>query len=170
MSWRKHELFLIGIHALQREAKQWDPQLDDAYCMTMIRSSHHCSPRPCIRRHECGMTLERRRPLSSMQSSQWCVERRPSPQMASDTPSYSRDDRMDAAADASPSHLRRIPTVVLPATSDTLLEMRGSDVNPLEPSIQMSWASARTTAPAAPPSYVDLSSPGMLLTPICIQV
>jgi hypothetical protein len=69
-------------------------------------------------------------------------------------PCRNRDRRVDADEDALPSHLRRMPTVVLFTDADTLLEVRGSDANPHQPSIQMSWAGARSIVPA---SYVALA-------------
>jgi hypothetical protein len=73
------------------------------------------------------------------------------------TSPLSSEDRVDAQTNARPSNIRRLPTIVLSTAADTLLEVRGLDLNPLETSIQMSWAGARTIAPAAPPSYVYLS-------------
>jgi hypothetical protein len=69
-------------------------------------------------------------------------------------PSHSTDHRIDADEDALPSHLRRMPTVVLSTDADTLLEVRASNATPHHPSIQMSLAGARSIVPA---SYVVLA-------------
>jgi hypothetical protein len=62
----------------------------------------------------------------------------------------------NADASASTGALNRFPSVLVSRANDTVVEVRGSAVDPSMPSVEMSWAGSGAHAP--PPAYVPYPS------------